>query len=217
MWRILIIFIIMGSSAWGAKESPRFQVQEFPQLQQMDLWDPALWQMHVKLYQGYVKHAEALCSQIQELSRKGKAKTEEYGALKRRLAWEIDGIRLHELYFSQLGAPSSIAMDPSLIGMIEEEFGSVQQWKQDFIATGLMRGIGWVVLAFDPVHKQLYNLWIQEHDTGHLVSYCPLLIMDVFEHAYITQFGLDRERYIDLFFRSLQWDVVNQRWKKYSP
>ena len=69
-----------------------------------------------------------------------------------------------------------------------------------------------MILYKDALSKRLFNVWINEHDVGHLSGGTPLLVMDVFEHAYITQFGLDRGKYIDLFFQSVHWESVNQRW-----
>jgi Fe-Mn family superoxide dismutase len=63
----------------------------------------------------------------------------------------------------------------------------------------------------DHATGKLENLWVNEHDTGHLVLGAPILIMDVFEHAYLTQFGLEKARYIELFLQSIHWDVVHRR------
>ena len=121
-------------------------------------------------------------------------------------------MRLHEIYFDNLGVSSLEALDSSLLRKITQDFGFLDTWKKDFIATGLIRGIGWVVLVQDPITKKVYNTWISEHDIGHFVQGVPLIVMDVFEHAYITQFALDKEKYIQLFFQSLNWQVVSKRW-----
>ena len=73
-----------------------------------------------------------------------------------------------------------------------------------------MRGIGWVVLYFD--ETGLLNIsWINEHDVGHLAGAKPLLVMDVFEHAYITDYGIKRADYIEAFWKAIDWDVVEKR------
>ena len=135
----------------------------------------------------------------------------EWGAFKRRLGWEFDGMRLHELYFENMGGKGDSKQGPEIIKALEKEFSSFNQWKDAFIATGLMRGIGWVILYQDKATKKLINTWISEHDLGHLASCSPLLVMDVWEHAYITEFGLNREKYIQAFFQNIDWKVVNQR------
>ena len=76
-----------------------------------------------------------------------------------------------------------------------------------------MRGIGWVILYRDPKDGRLINTWINEHDVGHLAGGSPLLVLDVWEHAYITQYGLNRAKYIEVFFNNIDWDEVNQRYE----
>jgi Fe-Mn family superoxide dismutase len=76
----------------------------------------------------------------------------------------------------------------------------------------MMRGIGWVILYLDCQTGKLFNTWINEHDLGHLSGGEPLLVMDVFEHAYITQYGLERDKYIQAFFENVDWSVVSQRY-----
>jgi Fe-Mn family superoxide dismutase len=169
-------------------------------------------QLHFKLYEGYVKNTNDLLQQLQELSDSGKEGSVAYGALKRRLGWEFDGMRLHELYFGNLGGNGTPDAKSPLYVKIVAQFGSFDRWKKDFIATGLMRGIGWAVLYLDPSQKRLVNSWINEHDVGHLAGGNPILIMDLFEHAYITEYGLDRAKYIDAFFKNIDWCVVQSRY-----
>ena len=92
-----------------------------------------------------------------------------------------------------------------------EQFGSVEAWATDFKATGAMRGIGWVVLYEDPATGRLINTWINEHDVGHLAGARPVLIMDVFEHAFIPDYGLKRAEYIEAFFKNIDWKAVDSR------
>ncbi len=175
--------------------------------------DDALLKMHFKLYQGYVNNTNAILQRLQELTEKGQNKTPEFGALKRLLGWEFDGMLLHELYFENLGGnQQSLAKGP-LADKIDKDFGSYDQWKADFVATGSMRGIGWVVAYIEPKSGRLLNEWINEHDVGHLAGGTPILVMDVFEHAYITQFALDKAKYIEVFFNNINWDNVSKRLK----
>jgi superoxide dismutase, Fe-Mn family len=199
-------------SAGNSKE-PTYIARDFSYLLDMPGWSSALLEMHFSLYQGYVKNTNLLIEEIEDLNKMGGNRTFDYGAIKRCFSWEFDGMRLHELYFEAFTKDSNKGeIDESLAKQLKKDFGSVEAWKQDFIATGLIRGIGWVVLYKDPIIGKLYNVWVNEHDVGNLVLGEPLLILDVFEHAYITQFGLDRTGYIDLFFKSISWDMVNKRW-----
>lgn len=190
-----------------------FISRDFSSLLEMPGWNRELLLMHFKLYQGYVKNTNVLLEELSQLRDKGLTKSYEFGALKRRLGWEFDGMRLHELYFENMGTFQAV-IDKDFLECLKRDFGSFEAWKQDFISTGLIRGIGWVVLYQEEVTGRLVNAWINEHDVGHLVQGNVLIVMDVFEHAYITQFALDREKYIELFFQSLNWQVVNERAKK---
>jgi Fe-Mn family superoxide dismutase len=175
--------------------------------------DDDLLRMHFKLYQGYVNNTNLLLQKIQELNETGKNRTPEFAGIKRMLGWEFDGMLLHEYYFENLGGNQPLDKSDPLHVKMESDFGSFDQWKADFIATGSIRGIGWVVSYIEPKQGRLLNEWINEHDLGHLAGAVPLLVMDVFEHAYITQFGLDRSKYIDVFFNNINWDVAARRFK----
>lgn len=168
--------------------------------------------LHFKLYQGYVTNTNTLLSILSQLANEGKDRSPQYAEIKRRLMWEYDGMRLHEDYFENLGGEgSSLDKKSALYNQISRDFGTFEKWKADFIATGAMRGIGWAVLYQDPISGKLINAWINEHDRGHLAGGNPILIMDVFEHAYILDYGIDRAKYIDAFFNNIDWDVVSQR------
>ena len=125
-------------------------------------------------------------------------------------------MRLHELYFENLGGTTPLSTSSPLYLTFQKNFGSYDHWKEDFVGTGLMRGIGWAVLYQDPISGSLVNTWINEHDLGHLAGGAPLLIMDVFEHAYMPDYSLDRAKYIDAFFKNINWGPVNQRFQSAS-
>lgn len=168
--------------------------------------DEAL-KMHFTLYQGYVKNSNLLFDAIASTPKNSPA----YAELKRRFGWEFDGMRLHELYFENMGGKDLLAEGSPLYKQIVKDFGSYDNWKTDFVATGEMRGIGWAVLYFDPVSNRLYNTWINEHDVGHLAGGKPILVMDVFEHAYLPDYHLERAKYIDAFFNTINWPIAEGR------
>ncbi|MBS4168706.1 Fe-Mn family superoxide dismutase [Parachlamydia sp. AcF125] len=174
-----------------------------------------LLRLHFKLYQGYVNNANTLFQKIEEFSQAGKSQSPEVAGFKHMLGWEFNGMILHEYYFENLGGKNhQLKQDNPLFLKIVQDFGSYASWKADFQATGAIRGIGWVITYIDPKQGRLVNTWINEHDVGHLSGGQPLLVMDVFEHAYITQFGLDRAKYIQIFFDNIDWEVVFQRYQK---
>ncbi len=191
-----------------------YQSKNYSHLIGMQGFSDSLLQMHFKLYEGYVKNTNELLDKLQKLSDSNQGSSPEYAGLKRRFGWEFDGMRLHELYFENLGGSGSIDQKTSLYQALITQFGSFERWRKDFIATGSMRGIGWAVLYFDPQLGKLINCWIGEHDLGHLATGQPLLIMDVFEHAYMPQYGLDRAKYIEAFFANIDWKRVSSRYSK---
>jgi superoxide dismutase, Fe-Mn family len=165
---------------------------------------------HFTLYQGYVTNTNKVLDTLDALLKDGKAGTPEYAELKRRLGWEFDGMRLHEFYFENLGA-KPLARGGALATKLAAEFGSYENWEKDFKATGAMRGIGWTILYQDPVNGRLINFWINEHDVAHPAGCTPLLIMDVFEHAFMIDYGLKRADYIAAFFGNINWAAVEGR------
>jgi superoxide dismutase, Fe-Mn family len=167
---------------------------------------------HFTLYQGYVTNTNKLVDTLDAMLKDGKAGTPEYAELKRRFGWEFNGMRLHEFYFENLGA-KPLAAGGRLAQTLAADFGSYENWEKDFKATGAMRGIGWTVLYQDPVNGKLFNVWINEHDVAHLAGCTPLLIMDVFEHAFMIDYGLKRADYITAFFSGINWGAVEARQK----
>jgi Fe-Mn family superoxide dismutase len=143
----------------------------------------------------------------------GKVGTPEYSELKRRMGFEFNGMRLHEYYFGNLGGKGALDKSGKLGRKLAEDFGSYEDWEKDFRGTGAMRGIGWTILYQDNITGKLFNQWINEHETGHPAGCIPLLVMDVFEHAFITDYGLKRADYIAAFFNNINWDAVESQLK----
>jgi len=170
-----------------------------------------LLENHFTLYQGYVANTQKLAEVLNRATKEGKASTPEFAELKRRFGWEWNGMSLHELYFENLGGDGNSSSALSASAIIKSAFGSFDQWQDDFKSTAMMRGIGWVVLYYDRETKNAFNCWINEHDVGHLTGAISLLVMDVFEHAYITDYGLKKADYIDAFITAIDWPVVESR------
>ena len=190
-----------------------YAAKEYEKLIGMSGFSEALLKNHFALYQGYVTNTNKVWELLQALLKDGKAATPEYAELKRRFGWEFNGMRLHELYFDNLGGKGAINKSGKLAGLLPGAYGSVEGWEKDFRATGAMRGIGWAVLYQDDTNGWLFNQWINEHDGGHPAGCRPILIMDVFEHAYMLDYGLKKADYIDAFFKNINWDAVEARVK----
>lgn len=181
-------------------------------LGRMKGFSDGLLSMHFKLYEGYVKNTNLMIQIMEEMKAKGEEGNVAFGALKHRFGWEYDGMRLHELYFENLGGFKQISQTSALYQQIVRDFGSYEAWKKDFVATGLIRGVGWVILYQDRQKNRLFNVWINEHDVGHLAGGKILVVMDVWEHAYITEYGLERAKYINAFLDTLDWTAAEKRY-----
>ena len=169
---------------------------------------------HFTLYQGYVNNFNKLDEILTAMEKEGKFGTLEFAELNRRLGWEFNGMRLHELYFGNLiKDPKIIDKNSELFKKIEKEWGSYEMWEKDFKSMAAMRGIGWVVLYYDKEADRMFNVWINEHDVGHFAGAKPLLVMDIFEHAYITDYGIKRADYIEAFMKIIDWGAVASRLK----
>jgi superoxide dismutase, Fe-Mn family len=190
-----------------------YETKEYSNLIGMAGFSETLLENHFTLYQGYVKNTNTLMQSLTEMSRGGKGASPEFAEMKRRFGWEFNGMRLHECYFENLGGKEPMQQEGRLAAKIHQEFGSYQEWEQDFKATGAMRGIGWAILYQDTVTGKLINFWINEHDTGHPACGVPILVMDVFEHAFLTDYGLKRAEYINSFFQNINWKAAEERLK----
>jgi Fe-Mn family superoxide dismutase len=186
-----------------------YTAKDYGNLIGMEGFSDTLLNNHFTLYQGYVTNTNKLNDLLNGKSRD--ATNPEYAELKRRFGFEFNGMRLHEYYFENLGGKAPLDKSGTLAKRLADAFSSYDTWEQDFRATGAMRGIGWVILYQDNMTGQLFNQWINEHEVGHLAGCQPLLVMDVFEHAFMTDYGLKRADYITAFFKNINWGVVESR------
>lgn len=171
---------------------------------------------HLSLYMGYVRQVNALDAELGSLRERGRASARdaEFAELTRRLGFEYNGMILHEYYFSNLASGAPFKPDPGsrIARALAEAFGSVEQWRTDFQAIGGLRGAGWVLLCEDPMTRRLTNHWVSLHQNGVPAGFKPLLVLDVWEHAFMRDYrATERGRYLDAFFRNIAWPVVDQR------
>lgn len=166
----------------------------------------ALIQAHLKLYEGYVKNINLLRRRLAEI----KPGVPEFSELQRRVGFELNGMRLHELYFENL-SPAGGAPTEAVRGALARQWGSFEAWREEFVGIGLMRGIGWAILYRDPVAKHLSNHWIGLHEENHPAGFAPILVMDVWEHAFA---GLERPKYVEAFLSNADWGRAEARLKE---
>lgn len=163
-------------------------------------------ELHFSLYQGYVKNSNLMIEKLKNMPKDEIC----FSELKRRFGWEFSGMRLHEYYFENLGRGKN-HKSQEFINWIDYCFGSYEKWASDFKAIGMMRGIGWVVLFRDVQNGNLINGWIEQHNLNYLAGCQPLLVMDVWEHAYLCDYGTNRKKYIETFFENINWENVMKR------
>lgn len=180
-------------------------------------------ELHLELYRGYVQATNRLDEQIAGFLADGRIDPEEQPAcseLRRRLAFESNGMLLHELYFGNLkkgGADDPPASSP-FARAAAAAYGSFSRWKTDFAGVGGMRGVGWAICAQDPADGRLSNHWVTLHEVGHVAGFRPILVLDVWEHAWLLDYKpADRPRYIEAFFSNVDWSVVASRLAAREP
>lgn len=166
---------------------------------------------HWALYEGYIKNVNLLNEKLAALSEKGDFDTE-FAELKRRAGFEYDGMILHEHYFNILKAGQKLLGDEAgLTKQLKKSFGGYRNWLEEFAAMGKMRGVGWVILYYDPLAQVLSNHWIGLHENGHPAGFAPILVMDVWEHAYMVAAGVEgRAPYVDAFIKNVDWPKVDR-------
>jgi len=188
-----------------------YEAKEFGKLIGTPGFSDTLLKNHFTLYQGYVTNTNKVAAMGAEMAKAKDTASPAFAELRRRFGWEWNGMRLHELYFGNLGGKAPLDGGGKLGQALAKAFGGVGEWEADFRAAGAMRGIGWVILALDPSAGALFNVWVNEHDAGHLAGCKPLLVMDVFEHAYLTDYGIKRADYIAAFMKAVDWQAVEGR------
>ena len=190
-----------------------YEAKDYGKLIGREGFSDTLLNNHFTLYKGYVTNTNKALDSMSAMLKEGKTAAPEFAEMKRRFGWEFNGMRLHEYYFENLGGKAALNADSKLGKLIAANFGSYDTWLQDFKGTATMRGIGWVILYQDTVGGRLFNQWINEHDVGHPAGCQPILILDVFEHAFLTDYGLKRADYIDAFLKNINWAIAESRVK----
>lgn len=187
-----------------------YEAKNFERLLGTEGFSDALLRNHFTLYEGYVSNT----NKVGDMLKGAEVGTPAYNELKRRYGWEWNGMRLHELYFgNMIKGGKTLDTQGALAKSLVRDFGSLEAWEKDFRATGALRGIGWAILAQDTETGKLVNVWVNEHDMGHLTGAIPVLVMDVFEHAFMLDYGIKRADYIGAFWKAIDWEVAGARFR----
>src|SRR3972149_3229769 len=163
------------------------------------------------LYAGYVNKLNEIEEKLQTSDRsKANQIYSEFRALKADETFALNGVILHELYFENLNNKSEKKPGGKLADMIAGDFGSFEKWQEDFKACG-MAARGWVILGLCPYDSKLHNYCLDTHHFNVPVCVTPVLVMDVYEHAYVIDYGVKRPPYIDAFMKNIDWSVAQKR------
>ena len=174
-------------------------------------------ELHLGLYAGYVKEVNLLREKIHDIIADGKVDQDEnpaYSELTRRLGFEYNGMVLHEYYFDNLkpGTGGDPSRQSAFRKAAEQSFDSYEIWKTDFVGIGKMRGVGWAICYQNPANGRLSNHWITLHEVGNVAGFTPVLVMDVWEHAFLLDYKpAERPKYIEAFFSNIDWNAVEAR------
>lgn len=170
-------------------------------------------EVHLKLYAGYVKNVNAMMAKLEELKQDSEKNALALSEIKRRFGFEFDGMRLHELYFEALGGDGQPA--GSLVEALAKQWGSFDAWLNEFKAMGAMRGIGWVLLTYDPKGQMFHNVWVSDHELGHLATLPIIITMDLWEHAFMIDYvPAQKGDYVGAFLKNLNWQKLDERFTK---
>jgi Fe-Mn family superoxide dismutase len=190
---------------WNGKEhvAKELPYKELPGLSQKQLQEH-----HDILYAGYVKKINEIRVKIDstDLS-SANATYSDIRELKLEETFAANAVKLHEEYFDSLGGDGKIS--GSIAEMINRDFGSYEKWAQQFKAMG-MAARGWVVLAYSWDEKRLMNVLYDAHNQGGITGYAPMMVLDVYEHAYFIDYATARKKYIDAFFTNINWNNANK-------
>lgn len=171
-------------------------------------------EIHFGLYEGYVKNVNLLNERLASQRSSGTPKGSDpaFAELVRRLGFEYNGMRLHEYYFDNMTKSPQAIHSGRLYDALGTAYGGFDEWKADFAAVAGMRGIGWAIAYYDTVEKQLTNHWVSDHEIGNPAGFVPVVVLDVWEHAYILDYKpADKAKYVEAFMANVDWKACEAR------
>jgi Fe-Mn family superoxide dismutase len=169
-------------------------------------------ELHLGLYEGYVKHVNLLMSQMHELASSDTDYSYSIAEMRRRLGFEWNGMRLHELYFGALeGGSTALLASTTLYKDLTEQYGSFSKWLTIFTKLSA-RGPGWALLTYDPVAKHYFHVWVADHEVGQLATLPVIIALDHWEHAYLKDYApSEKGAYVEAYLKALNWQTIEKR------
>lgn len=200
-----------GAAAAPAPAGELYVAKDFSGLQgKLDGLSASQIEQHIKLYKGYIGKSNELRSKLKDVDLSTANAT--YSAVREMLveqSFAVNGVIYHEFYFGNLGGKGG---DPSgeLKSALEERWGSIAKFN-DFLKAAGKSVRGWVVIGFNTRGGFIDSFGLDSHNIGSPANFVPLLVLDVYEHAYMVDYGIDRAKYLDAFLKNIDWDVVGKR------
>ena len=193
-----------------------YKAKNYEFLLGMKGFSEALLKNRFSLYEGYVKNANKVLEILAGLTEEGKTSGPPFSEMKRRLSFELNGIDLHERYFENMTKESLYRPDKesAFYRHIAQEFGSYGKWEKDFRSVASIRGVGWALTIYDPRSGLVMNTWVDEHHLGHVAGTFPIVVVDLWEHAMLLDYGSDRKEYLDALLKVLEWGTISKRFAK---
>ncbi len=189
-----------------------YQAKNYTYLLGLEGFSDKALTMHFTLYGGYVKNTNSILEKFKSGSLLHDSI--EGAEVKRRLGWEYNGMKLHEIYFESLSkTPESLDEKSELGRKLVESYGSYEDWlNSTFKKIASMRGIGWTALV-KTEEGELLTLWFEEHNTGILANSKIILCIDMLEHAFLIDYGIEKLKYIEAFIKNIDWKICEDRFK----
>lgn len=207
---ILATFIefFIGTTALPIHQAKTFDLESVEDISKDQL------EQHQKLYQGYIKKRNEIEQSLKTVDRTNSANItySPFRSLKIAETFALNGSILHELYFENLGTGTKPG--PQTMALIKENFDSFEKFKKDLLDSASCAR-GWVVTAFTIDSGKAHNYVLEAHNETVPILSLPILVVDTYEHAYMIDFGINRAQYLDVVWKNINWDVVEQRIKKW--
>jgi Fe-Mn family superoxide dismutase len=177
---------------------------------------PRALEMHLGLYETYVKEANSILEQLQAFPRDHELSPVERAqrdGLVRRFAFEHNGVSLHQNFFQALSGPGSATPTAGVFAeAVNSGFGGFDNWKRDVAELAKTRGVGWVITFHATRENRLTNVWVDDHTRGLLPGLTPVAVFDLWEHAFMLDFKpSQRGDYLKVLFENMNWNVVASR------
>lgn len=196
------------SESYIAEPKPFKQVTEFVSQKTKEA--------HIELYKNYIESLNSTSSRLDTADRANvNSRHSDFRSLKLDESYNINAVWLHELYFANCFDPhSEVVMDSIAYLKLQRDFGTFDDWQRDFMACALSAGSGWAVCGYHMFLKKYVNFMVSHHSGDVPIGFYPLIVVDMWEHAYSKDYLNDKKSYLITQMRELNWTVIEDRFKK---